>query len=73
MPVLDHTIIAAHDNQESVAFTEVLGLPPPVALGEFVPQRPPAGDHHPALRLRRHHHRPPTPARHGDHSRPADR
>jgi len=37
MPILDHTIVAAHDHHEAAAFmTEILGLPAPVALGPFV-------------------------------------
>jgi catechol 2,3-dioxygenase-like lactoylglutathione lyase family enzyme len=36
MPILDHTIVAAHDHHEAAAFmTEILGLPAPVILGPF--------------------------------------
>lgn len=36
MPILDHTIVAAHDHQQAAVFmTAILGLPPPVTLGPF--------------------------------------
>ena len=36
MPILDHTIVAAHDHQASARFVaEILGLPAPVTLGPF--------------------------------------
>jgi catechol 2,3-dioxygenase-like lactoylglutathione lyase family enzyme len=36
MPILDHTIVAAADNQQAAAFVAtILGLPPPVTLGPF--------------------------------------
>jgi hypothetical protein len=36
MPILDHTIVTAHDHQRSAAFVaDILGLPPPVTLGHF--------------------------------------
>src|SRR5829696_6735502 len=36
MPILDHTIVAARDNQQAAAFmTAILGVPPPVTLGPF--------------------------------------
>jgi hypothetical protein len=36
MPILDHTIVAAHDHHEAATFmTEILGLPAPVTLGPF--------------------------------------
>jgi catechol 2,3-dioxygenase-like lactoylglutathione lyase family enzyme len=36
MPILDHTIVAAHDHLKSASFmTDILGLPAPVPLGPF--------------------------------------
>jgi catechol 2,3-dioxygenase-like lactoylglutathione lyase family enzyme len=36
MPVLDHTIVTAHDHQGSASFVaELLGLPAPATLGHF--------------------------------------
>jgi len=36
MPILDHTIVAAHDHLAAAAFmTGILGLPDPVTLGPF--------------------------------------
>src|SRR6478752_3659676 len=36
MAVLNHTIVAAHDRQESAAFmSEILGLPAPTTFGPF--------------------------------------
>ena len=36
MPVLDHTIVTAHDKQRSASFVaDVLGLPAPIELGHF--------------------------------------
>jgi hypothetical protein len=36
MPILDHTIVAAHDHVDAAAFmAAILGLPEPVTLGPF--------------------------------------